>query len=320
MTAYYNENDKFMAAWLRELMKENLIAPGEIDDRSIKDVDEKDLEGFTQCHFFAGVGVWSYALRKAGWPDDLPVWTGSCPCSSFSASGKRQGFSDPRHLWPTWGRLIQKCLPVVVFGEQVAKKDGYAWFDLVSSELETEGYTVGATDLPACGVGAPHLRNRIYFVAHTNRFIIRGLTSAGKQSLHEHGDETGGMVDAEWRRCEQRNARLGRVQESDTRRALDRMGLTIGEGLEGHARDVANGKEKQEATRPAPASGALNGFWKEDALWIHCEDKTLRPTRSGIFPLADGTPNRVGCLRGAGNALVAPAAQAFIESFIEVMH
>src|SRR5271157_509456 len=118
--AYYNENDAQKAACLREAIKANLILPGEVDERSIKDVAVAELQGFTQCHFFAGFGVWSYALRLAGWPDDRPVWTGSCPCPSFSAAGKGEGFSDPRHLWPSWSPLIGECRPATVFGEQVA--------------------------------------------------------------------------------------------------------------------------------------------------------------------------------------------------------
>src|SRR5690242_446719 len=165
MPEYYNENDRFAAAWLRELIKAGHIAPGEVDERSIQEVRPEDLQGFTQCHFFAGIGGWSYALRLAGWPDDRPVWTGSCPCQPFSSAGKRGGFSDDRHLWPDWVRLIRECRPPVIFGEQVASPDGLAWLDLVSADLEGAGYAVGAADLCAAGVGAPHIRQRLYFVA-----------------------------------------------------------------------------------------------------------------------------------------------------------
>lgn len=163
--AYYNENDPFAAAWLRELIKKDLIAPGYVDERSIYEVTIDDLQDFEQCHFFAGIGVWSYALRNAGWPDDKPVWTGSCPCQPFSAAGTRKGFADERNLWPAWEYLIAKRSPVVIFGEQVASKDGLDWFDTVQTDLEGQGYAVGANDLCAAGVGAPHIRQRLFFVA-----------------------------------------------------------------------------------------------------------------------------------------------------------
>ncbi len=164
MTAYYNEFDPKAAAWLRELIKAGHIAPGDVDERSIVDIRPSDLIGYTQCHFFAGIGVWSYALRRAGWPDDRPVWTGSCPCQPFSAAGKGAGFTDERHLWPHFHWLIENCRPPVVFGEQVASKDGLGWLDLVQADLEGSGYASGAVDTCAAGFGAPHIRQRLYWV------------------------------------------------------------------------------------------------------------------------------------------------------------
>ena len=119
MSAYYNENDTFAAQWLRNLIANGLIAPGHVDDRSIVDVSPADLTGYTQCHFFAGLGGWSFAARLAGWPDDRALWTGSCPCQGESGAGKRLGKDDPRHLWPAWFPLIAACRPAVVMGEQV---------------------------------------------------------------------------------------------------------------------------------------------------------------------------------------------------------
>lgn len=116
--AYYNEHDKFAAAWLRELIKEGLIADGDVDERDIQDVQAADLAGYAQCHFFAGIGGWSYALRLAGWPDNRPVWTGSCPCQPFSQAGRGCGETDERHLWPVWFPLIAELKPATVFGEQ----------------------------------------------------------------------------------------------------------------------------------------------------------------------------------------------------------
>ena len=164
--SYYNEIDKFCAQWLRNLIAAGHIAPGDVDERSIADVRASDLAGYTQCHFFAGIGIWSAALRQSGWEDSRSVWTGSCPCQPLSAAGKRLGAEDDRHLWPVWFELIKLCRPVAVFGEQVASKDGLAWLDIVQSDLENADYASGAVDLCAAGFGAPHIRQRLFFMAY----------------------------------------------------------------------------------------------------------------------------------------------------------
>jgi DNA (cytosine-5)-methyltransferase 1 len=162
---YYNEIEPYAAYWLRNLISANLIAPGEVDERSIKDIHPNDLRGYVQHHFFAGIGGWSLALRLAGWPDDRPVWTGSCPCQPFSAAGKQLGKADDRHLWPVWRNLIAECRPTTVFGEQVESAIRHGWLDEVQTDMENEGYAFAAFGLPAAGVGAPHNRPRLWFVA-----------------------------------------------------------------------------------------------------------------------------------------------------------
>lgn len=165
MAAFYNEIDPYAAQWLRNLIAAGHIAPGVVDERSIQDIRPDELTEYTQCHFFAGVGVWSLALRRAGWPDDRPVWTGSCPCQPFSAAGAGAGFADERHLEPDFAWLIDQCRPAVVFGEQVASKAADPWLDLVQVDLEAMGYAFGAIAFPSAGVGAPHIRDRTYWVA-----------------------------------------------------------------------------------------------------------------------------------------------------------
>ena len=191
MGAYYNEIDPYAAQWLRNLITAGHIAAGDVDTRSIKDVSADDLRGYTQCHFFAGLGGWSHALRLAGWEDDRPVWTGSCPCQPFSAAGKGGGVTDDRHLWPAWFNLIRECRPPVIFGEQVDAAIRHGWLDLVSTDLEGEGYAIGAAGIPAAGVGSPHIRQRLWFVADCQRERFSG----GDQSCGR------GLRDAVKRHC-----------------------------------------------------------------------------------------------------------------------
>jgi DNA (cytosine-5)-methyltransferase 1 len=188
VTAYYNEIDPKAAAWLRELIKQGHIAQGDVDETDIRDVDPDRLGRYTQCHFFAGIGGWSLALRLAGWPDDRPVWTGSCPCQPFSAAGRRAGQADERHLWPHWHHLISQCQPATVFGEQVASKDGLGWLDLVQADMEATGYAFAAQDICAAGIGAPHIRQRLWFVG------LADAQSAEQQAWRSDGVRNEGAL------------------------------------------------------------------------------------------------------------------------------
>lgn len=164
---YYNEFDSFAADWLENLIAAGLIPQGHIDRRSIKEVQPDDLQGYTQCHFFAGIGGWCEALRLSGWPSTKPVWTGSCPCQPFSAAGKGEGQQDERNLWPAMFSLIEECRPDVVFGEQVDDAIEYGWLDDLCDDLEGADYSCGSAILPACSVGSPTKRQRAFWVAES---------------------------------------------------------------------------------------------------------------------------------------------------------
>ncbi|MHC7366704.1 DNA cytosine methyltransferase [Klebsiella pneumoniae] len=316
--AYYNEIDPFAAQWLRNLIAAGHIAPGEVDERSIEDVTPDDLRGFTQCHFFAGIGVWSHSLRLAGWPDDRPVWTGSCPCQPFSAAGKGDGFADERHLWPHFFHLISERRTQHVFGEQVASGNANTWFDLVQADLEGMGYAFGLVPFTSAGIGAPHIRERAYWVAE----------SAGEQCQKLLPGLAQG-VGAEGSRSSAKSTGLCSVGSLDN---ADKP------GLERHFRnDSAAGREG--TTGPVAAPGVhmraleVNGFWR-DADWLLCRDDKWRPVEPGTFPLVDGaaarlgrvepgvarvaSSNRVGRLKGYGNAINAQAAAAFIRAYMGV--
>ena len=183
MTAYYNEFDPYAAQWLRNLIEQGLIASGDVDERSIIDVQASDLVDYSQCHFFAGIGGWPLALRMAGWPDDRPIWSGSCPCQPYSvasvAHGGAKGQGDERHLAPTFCSLIGQCSPPVVVGEQVVSAIGWGWLDELFWDLESEGYACASAIVPASGVGASHKRERLIWLADA-----RGEGREG----HQHRD------------------------------------------------------------------------------------------------------------------------------------
>ncbi len=327
MTAYYNELDPKAAAWLRELIKNGHIAYGDVDERSIEDVTPDELRGYTQCHFFAGIGGWSLALRLAGWPDDRRVWTGSCPCQSFSAAGKGAGFADERHLWPAWFHLINQCQPSVVFGEQVGAAINHGWLDLVQADMEAADYSVGAVCVPAAGVGAPHIRDRLWFVADNDReqrHGCRNIGATGRNELAEY-DAVSRMDDDDDERLEGfgighqtsivwqgTTGSIGAAGESC------RVGIPDSAGSQqGFATPTTTGHGGSAvAASGGDAARPTNGVWR-DADWLLCRDAKWRCVEPGTFPLAHGVSERVVKLRGYGNAIVPQVAAEIISAYME---
>ncbi|HBU8725309.1 DNA cytosine methyltransferase [Klebsiella pneumoniae subsp. pneumoniae] len=351
--ALYNEIDPFAAQWLRNLIAAGHIAPGEVDERSIEDVTPDDLRGFTQCHFFAGIGVWSHSLRLAGWPDDRPVWTGSCPCQPFSAAGKGDGFADERHLWPHFFHLISERRPQHVFGEQVAAGNANVWFDLVQADLEGMGYAFGLVPFTSAGIGAPHIRERAYWVANAGSGRYDRRTAAAGQETRAGagiaiGVGIGGLGNANVARLEGLSGNDGAAgREGATGPAAapgfhDGLANTDNEqysiAVSGCGHEHASTGREQDPAASAGLCGdywtlEVNGFWR-DADWLFCRDGKWRPVEPGTFPLVDGaaarlgrvepgvarvaSSNRVGRLKGYGNAINAQAAAAFICAYMGV--
>jgi len=327
--AYYNEIDPQAAAWLRNLIAAGHIAPGDVDERSIEDVRPADLVGYRQCHFFAGVGIWSYALRRAGVPDDAPVWTGSCPCQPFSTAGEGAGFADERHLWPHFHYLIEQCGPGLVLGEQVASADADPWVDLVLLDLERLGYAFGAQAFPAAGVGAPHIRDRLYWVAHAPGARLEGRGSGwsarpGRQgATAERGGADGGLADTagngRQRRWTGQAGDGGDAARVELERLHDAGGLA---DPNADGRTQAPGDRQHRGEHDAESRGAsgrpgpTNGHWRA-ADWLLCRDGFWRPAEPGTFPLAHGAAARMVRLRAYGNGLCAPAAEEFIRIVME---
>jgi site-specific DNA-cytosine methylase len=258
---YYNEIDPYCAQWLRNLMDADLIPRGDIDTRSIEDVRPDELRGYTQCHFFAGLGGWPYALQLAGW-DTRPVWTGSCPCQPFSVAGKGAGFADERHLWPSWQHLISQCNPPIILGEQVASAT--QWLGLVCGDLEGMGYAVGFNHIEAASAGADHRRDRIFFVADTE--------------CARH-------------RCEVERGEAGQAKADRSAGGLGRSG--DGSSL-AQANLSSSGEERPERSRQL---GGFGGDPQARYGWIVGHDGKARRVVSDLRSVVDGLSESLAGLR-----------------------
>jgi DNA (cytosine-5)-methyltransferase 1 len=302
VASYYNEIEPYAAEWLRNLIKAGHIADGEVDTRSIVDVHPFDLQGFDQCHFFAGIGGWSHALRLAGWPDSRPVWTGSCPCQPFSVAGKGGGVNDERHLWPHFHRLIRACRPSVVVGEQVAGKAGYGWFDGVRADLEEDHYACRAVDIPALAVNAPHIRQRLYWAA----------------CCVADGDD-GGWQRRAWDGDGKRDRQAGERHEDHGLFAgcgEDCLDVADTQSFRSQEWKWAHGRQDTRSGAQSWVDSARAGAFWYDAIWLTGSDGKSRRIKPCLPLLVDGVSNRMGRLRAYGNAIVPPLAAEVIKAFM----
>lgn len=308
MSACYNEIDPFAAQWLRNLIEQGHVAQGAVDTRSIESLRAFDVLEARQAHFFAGIGIWSHALRLAGVPDNFPLWTGSCPCQPFSIAGAKGGEDDERHLWPEWRRLIDECRPAVVFGEQVTSPDGRAWLDTVLAEMEALGYAVAAADLCAACVGAPHIRQRLFFgavrLANPERKILQRWCGAYRDFVEQ-------------------------AKQTKPLRVSGGLGDSLRNGSRRHAGTVLSAKSESalegvtawRVADCAELASSIGGHWA-DADWLVCRPSkpdapaNLRAVEPGTFPLANGDSARMGKVRAYGNAIVPQVAATFVQAFL----
>ena len=298
MKAYYNEFDPKVAAWLRQLIKNGNITQGEVDERSITEIKPTDLTGFDRVHFFAGIGTWDYCLNQAGW-GDRPIWTASLPCQPFSAAGKGLGKSDERHLLPHYLDLVRQCKPNDQIGEQVERAIAHGWLDDLQASMEAEGYAIGHTVLGAHSIGAPHIRQRLYWVANYGGEGYKKQPGITGISSEKNGNDEG-----------------------------ENFARSSGVG-------ISNSTRSQPWRETTEAAGYWNTAESTGSIdWIYCRDNKYRPVKPGIFPLVDGATGRMGYsgdsstpidanatqearamrLKGYGNAIQAQTAIAFISA------
>jgi DNA (cytosine-5)-methyltransferase 1 len=353
--AYYNEIDPKACAWIRQLIKNDLIMDGEVDERSIIDVQPNDLKGFTRHHFFSGIAGWDYALQLAGWPSDRHVCTASLPCQPFSVAGQQKGKEDDRHLLPHFIELVKQCNFKTIFGEQVPAAIRHGWLDDLCLEMERENYAVGSIVLTAAGAGAPHIRQRLYWVAD---HISKGRKEQpGERGISrvETGNDAGeniersgglcGMVFADGTGSQPRRQSTEAARHGDTIEPTSSFGGMGNAELRGCEREQINPSrgiqqtmvEQAESRKPISPPSARVNEWN-NSEWLYCRDNKYRPIKSCIKPLANGLPKRVGYssdpsdpidadntqearvmrLKGYGNAIVPQIAASFIKAFMSV--
>lgn len=353
---YYNDIDPNVLSWVRELIALKLVPDGEVDGRSISEVQPDDVRGFIQCHWFCGVLGWPLALRLAGWDDSREIWTGSCPCQPFSAAGKGRGVEDERHLWPQFARLIAECKPSTVVGEQVASKAGREWLAGVRADLEGLGYAVGAADLCAASVGAPHIRQRLFWGAgrlenarpqRAGWGLQRsgeGVGAAGQRASNQlvGSGSFGGLADSA---CSERWTATKGQRDVGDRADAGRQEANGGRGVRGEAGGMGDSSLPRSQGRGFGGNGGDERITRPTGLdgWsnfdlVPCADGKARRIESGTFPLVaglsrglvpSGDPSaqeaqataeaRVMRLKGYGNAIVPQVAAEFIRAFMEVV-
>ena len=328
MKVYYNEFDKENAEWLRQLMRDGLITKGEVDERSIVDVDARDVMGFDRVHWFAGIGTWDYCLNESGW-GERKVWTASLPCQPFSSAGKQLGKADERHLLPHFLNLVRECRPDTIYGEQVPGAIRHGWLDDLQTSMEAEGYAVGHCVFGAHSTGAPHIRQRLYWVANASgaRLERRSRTERSYQQLAW----SDGMVC--WIGNSQHKQHEGSVSGFREKSCEDGEWAPSEFTGSGEISGMEFAASEQMGIPGRPRERRKTGI-----DWIACRDGKYRPIKSRIKPLVDGPsrgmvhsgdqgkedikPNesdeaRAMRIRGYGNAIVAGCAIEFISTFME---
>ena len=285
------------------------------------------------------------------WSDTRPVWTGSCPCQPYSAAGKGKGAADERDLWPVWFRLIRECRPATVFGEQVSSAIAHGWLDRLAHDLEGEGYAIGSAEIPACGAGAFHKRERLWFVANADtgrrgsvitggndlyRDNTGGLKTNGLSREANQNDGVMGYANTEWQ--PQQGGAFGKsgrwfgdtsasrdVAYDESQRCERRNDVTKQTGGSAWATSCtlayaisqrgcsgnSDGKNAENADTSSERNGAIQ--------WLDCPDGKARPVMPGVRLLANGFPERIPLLRAAGNAIDPRPAAEFIKAAKECL-
>jgi DNA (cytosine-5)-methyltransferase 1 len=215
----------------------------------------------------------------------VTLLSGGFPCQPFSNAGKRRGKDDDRYLWPQMLRVIQEARPTWIVGENVVGIIGLA-LEQVCSDLEASGYDVEPIIIPACGVDAPHRRDRVWIVANTKR----------------------GRCGENW---EQRGMAEIQKQRANKSVQTSEYGADVADPQSQQGSSNDNRQEQREASRPEQSQ-----FRGSDCGELQRSNWTTEPS---VGRVANGIPYGMDRIKGLGNAIVPQVAYQIIKGIKEVM-
>ena len=269
---------------------------------------------------FPGIPIFSdiCKLKRSDIHGSVDIITGGFPCQPFSIAGKKKGTNDDRDLWPEMFRVIKEFKPTWVIGENVANFVGMA-FERTKTDLESEGYEVQPLIIPACGVNAPHKRDRVWIVAYSdsNR---RAKGNRANSGVNETGENT-------YREGKTNTNNIGRTSEA----------VANSKSFKSNVREFRqcgktgqNERAKREIGRsccnkPNIAPNTTSkGLQRQREKPIRVESKyqdISNPcwwnTEPDVGRVANGVPNRVDRLKGLGNAIVPQVAYQIMKGIYE---
>lgn len=262
----------------------------------------------------------------------VDIISGGFPCQPFSTAGKRKGTKDDRYLWPEMLRVIREVQPTCVVGENVyglVNWSGGMVFEQVCADLENEGYQVQPVILPACGVNAPHRRDRVWFVAYSasnndrrakrklhqsdgrqDGKLLSALSGTGEGLCHErtttdtgsHGHERRGLgedrsAESQGESEEDQRQRVRAIPERTSEEGI--ITDTNVEGLQGSGECRLLQEEGQNASQRSA-----------DLLRLQYERWQNFPTQPPLRDGNDGLPSNMvrRAIAAGGNAIVPQVA------------